>query len=178
MGEDEVLLVDWICKTNRGRKVKFVDLVSVATSHHNLCWSGCVGLRDWKETPLVIRRLYSFCTPLMWIATSWLMFRLSFTVAHCQSVQKFCSAKKKSLVPSIQCSSKVFHQQSSTQKLKHRRQNALPFSWICDYHSPQAKVQWWYSEPLEIWQKHPLDSSAPCCKSLLGVWITVLLPRL
>lgn len=49
-----------------------------------------------------------------------------------------------------------------------------------DYHKSQAKVLWWYSEPLEIWQIHSLAPSQHLSSMLLfpggKVWITLLLP--
>lgn len=41
---------------------------------------------------------------------------------------------------------------------------------ICIRHKSQAKVLWWYSEPLEIWQIHSLASSPHLSSMLLLPW--------
>lgn len=50
---------------------------------------------------------------------------------------------------------------------RHIRHNKLHF-WNYDYQGSQANVRCWYSEPLEIWQMHPLAS--PSSTLLLIGW--------
>lgn len=92
----------------------------------------------------------------MWILTSQLcVLWLSFGVAHCQCFHKFGSKKCSSAV-SLMFSQGV----SSVQPVVHRKTENPKTECICshDYHKSQAKVLWWYSEPLEIWQIHSLAS--------------------
>lgn len=80
---------------------------------------------------------------------------LSFGVAHCQRFHKFGSEKCSGAV-NLMFSLGV----SSVQPGVHRKTENPKTECICshDYHKSQAKVLWWYSEPLEIWQIHSLAS--------------------